>query len=156
MRLARPLLARPVMTGQRQSHVVCGLVSALLLAAPSLAPAEGWNDVKEPDKATALADWTPAQQYKHGREIFQGPQTAIVIADLFGDKLSELGRAHLVVECLKGAKEDASSAVIWAVCGPDAKALDLAKAAAGRCADGTACVAAGRRGRHVCDACPER
>ena len=117
----------------------CALVIAL--AVPSLAQADrDIDDVKEPDKATPLAAWTPAQQWwpnranvsTHGYGSNSG---MLVLADELGDKFSQLGRASLVDRCFEYAKEDTTAAFLWAMCGHDARALDLKKLEAELVAD---------------------
>lgn len=121
------LAVRGLLAARAMQSRVYALVSTLVFAVPSVAAAEDWNNVKEPAKGAALSEWTPAQQYKFGRDIVSGQYAEIVVADLFGDKLSEMGRARVVQECLKNVKADATAVVPWTVCGADAKALDVSK-----------------------------
>jgi hypothetical protein len=51
----------------------------------------------------------------------------VALADELGDRLSQLGRVSLISKCFYHAKEDATAALIWAVCGADVAAVDLAK-----------------------------
>jgi hypothetical protein len=110
---------------------LCAVGLACALGVPSLAMAGKWDDIKKPEKTVSLAEWTPVQQYKFGDDIFNSTRIGrMAEADIFGDKLSQLARAQLVQECLKYAKPDANAAAVWAICGDDAKALDLKKAEA--------------------------
>lgn len=97
----------------------------IALLVPSIAHADA------PDKTTPLASWTPSEQMHDSNEIFNGSLIGrLAAADMFGDKLSVLGRVELVDECFKYAKADGEAAMVWAVCGDDVKALDPAKAEA--------------------------
>ncbi len=70
-------------------------VVAIALVAPSVARADkSIEDVKEPDKTTALSAWTPAQQWMplNTRVSTHGYGSAagmLVLADELGGKLSE-------------------------------------------------------------------
>jgi hypothetical protein len=103
-------------------------------AAAAAAPAntKRIEDVPAPDPKAALSTWTAAQQWmprgKWGSDYgYNNLSGAIALADELGDRLSELGRASLITACFHNAKEDATSALIWAVCGHDVAVLDLAK-----------------------------
>jgi hypothetical protein len=61
---------------------------------------------------------------------------AVALADELGDRLSELGRLSLITKCFEHAKEDATAALIWAVCGNDVAAADLKKLEAELAAEG--------------------
>ncbi len=114
---------------------VC-LVMALL--GPATAMADGAKlSVEKPDAKAAIMGWTPLQQwmpYQHGQSPawtygYGNLAGALLLADELGDKLSELGRASLVSRCFGelSFRVEATSTLIWAMCGPDAKALDLKK-----------------------------
>jgi hypothetical protein len=104
----------------------------LAAAIPSVAMADKWDEVKKPDKTTPIADWTPVQQWKFAQDLFNTNRvSALMYADMMGDKLSELGRAWMLEKCINGGREaNAEATAVWAVCGADAKALDLKKAEA--------------------------
>ncbi len=88
------------------------------------------NDIPDPDAKSPLAAWTPVQQGFGGSWAsygYNGALGALVLADELGDNISQLGRAKLIDVCLEWAKPDASAAAHWALCGPDAEALDPAK-----------------------------
>ncbi|MDQ3340568.1 MAG: hypothetical protein M4D80_35875 [Myxococcota bacterium] len=109
----------------------------MALLAPTLAAAEGEISVEKPDVKAPIMSWTAVQQwmpwrgdssphYDYGYGTLAG---ALLITDELGDKLSELGRATFVDRCFRqnnyGA--NAGSTLVWTLCGPDAKALDLKK-----------------------------
>jgi hypothetical protein len=99
------------------------------------------EDVAAPDPKAALASWTPAQQWmprgKWGSDYGYGNLSgAIALADELGDRLGELGRVSLIAACFQHAKEDATSALIWAICGHDVTVLDLQKVRAELAAEG--------------------
>ena len=81
----------------------------------SLSPVKQWMPV-DGNGGDARIDWG------YGNEAGMA-----LMADELGDKLSEIGRASFVQTCFRGANEDSSSTMRWAICGTDAKALDLKK-----------------------------
>ncbi len=90
------------------------------------------EDVPAPDPKAALSTWTAAQQWMpHGKwgasYGYNNLSGAIALADELGERLSELGRASLIETCFQHAKENATSALIWAICGHDVALLDLQK-----------------------------
>lgn len=107
------------------------LLASLLV--PMVASAEDYP-IKMPEKTAAFASWTAAQQWMpewrddarsdHGYSSNAG---MLLLADELGDKFSELGRASLIQKCFRNADESTKSLAIWAMCGPDVKALDMKK-----------------------------
>ncbi len=88
------------------------------------------EDVAAPDPKAPLATWTAEQQWmpylKWGADYgYVTLAGGVALADELGDRLSQLGRASFVEKCFHNAKDDASSALMWAVCGRDVAALDL-------------------------------
>ena len=111
---------------------------AACLFVPVLAAADAELEVTKPDVKAPLASWTAVQQWTprqgHGTterfEFGYGNLAGTLLwADELGDKLSELGRASLVDMCFgeTNFSADGKSTLIWTLCGPDAKALDLKK-----------------------------
>jgi hypothetical protein len=99
------------------------------------------EDVAAPDAKAALSTWTAAQQWmprgKWGGDYgYNNLSGAIALADELGDRLSELGRASLIAKCFEHAKDDATSALVWSICGSDVAALDLHKLDAELAAEG--------------------
>lgn len=90
------------------------------------------DDTPNPTKVPQQ-DWTPTQQWRafDAMAIQGGMFARLVFADEMGSKLTELGRGSLITEFFRNSTaKDATSAVLWALAGADAKALDLKKAAA--------------------------
>lgn len=99
------------------------------------------DDVKAPEATAALSTWSAAQQWmphgKWGGDYGYGNLSgAVALADELGDRMSELGRLSLITKCFEHAKEDATAALIWAVCGNDVAAADLKKLEAELAAEG--------------------
>ncbi|HEU4733599.1 MAG TPA: hypothetical protein VFT22_37150 [Kofleriaceae bacterium] len=116
-------------------------------ASPSTAASSGpastkrIEDIKPPEPTAALSTWTAAQQWmprgKWGGDYgYSNLSGAIALADELGDRLSQLGRVSLIASCFEHAKEDATSALIWAICGNDVAMVDLKKLAAELAAEG--------------------
>jgi len=110
------------------------LVACLIapVAVPAVASAD--DIVKMPDATTPFASWTAAQQwmpeYNHDARSDYGYSSnagMLLLADELGDKFSELGRASMIQKCFRNASDDTKSLLIWALCGPDVKALDMKK-----------------------------
>src|SRR5688572_9203594 len=109
------------------------VVACAALLAPVVAVADSDLGVEPPDVKAPFASWTPVQQWMpHDRGSdprfaygYGSLAGALLLADELADKLSELGRASLVDRCFgeNNYRADASSTLIWALCGPDAKAL---------------------------------
>jgi hypothetical protein len=114
---------------------VCFVVALLVpvLAAADDAVISGDKpDVKGPIMAwTATQQWMPYEARRSAASDYGYGSLAghMLLADELGDKLSELGRASLVDRCFSETnyQADAKSTLVWALCGPDAKALDLKK-----------------------------
>jgi len=116
----------------KQFSLVC-----FALALPVVASADIELQVTKPDLKAPLMSWTPLQQWSpwdrdssSRSEYGYGNQAAnLLFADELGDKLSELGRASVVDLCFRESQysAEAKSTLNWALCGPDAKALDLKK-----------------------------
>jgi len=88
------------------------------------------DDVKHPDNKAPLSSWTAEQQWMpnlHWGEDYGYGSLAggVALADELGERLSQLGRASLIEKCFHNAKADATSSIVWAVCGRDVAALDL-------------------------------
>ncbi|MFT3697514.1 MAG: hypothetical protein QM831_30505 [Kofleriaceae bacterium] len=95
----------------------------------TLAPSAFAEDDK--DKSVPLDQWSAYDQMHHGDEVFNTSRIGwLSTADMFADKLGVLGRVYLVDACFKYSQTNAESAMAWAVCGDDAKALDVEKAKA--------------------------
>lgn len=99
------------------------------------------DDVKPPEPSAPLSTWTAAQQWaprdKWGGDFgYHSLAGGVALADELGDQLSQLGRISLVDKCFRNLKEDASSAIAWAVCGDDVAAVDLKRAEAELNAEG--------------------
>jgi hypothetical protein len=92
------------------------------------------DSIDPPDKAKALAEWTPGEQF-NSRGRGRGPSAwgysgafgTAVFADEIGDKLSELGRVYFIDSCFEYGEESAKSALAWAICGTDVKAFNQKK-----------------------------
>ena len=122
----------------RLKNLVCA-ASVVTLAASAVGHTNPIESVAAPDKATAVAAWTPAQQYmmvpnnahkpkgapRDAPQEFRSQFAMLVFADEAGDKLSELGRFSVVSSCF--THDEKEHPLLWALCGPDAKALDLKK-----------------------------
>jgi hypothetical protein len=130
--------SRPSSASSAGSRIAsaCALsVTVVLCALPDTAHAnEGrrLSEIKEADKATPLASWTPIQQWlstrrsveRHGYGSNAG---MLVFADELGPNLSELGRVAVIDNCFEYVKSSAEDALMWALCGPDVKAFDAKK-----------------------------
>lgn len=113
-----------------------GLIACVVLMLPVVAAADEITakaEVKAPLQSwTPLQQWTPSQghsgtaRFEHGYGNLAG---TLLWADELADKLSELGRASLVDMCFRETNysPDSKSTLVWALCGADAKALDLKK-----------------------------
>ncbi|HEX3764848.1 MAG TPA: hypothetical protein VHW23_39400 [Kofleriaceae bacterium] len=118
--------------GSEPAPATQGEHTAAPAAAAAPASTKRIEDVPAPDPKAALSTWTAAQQWmphgKWGSDYgYSNLSGAIALADELGERLSELGRASLIAACFRNAKEDATSALLWAVCGHDAAVLDLAR-----------------------------
>jgi hypothetical protein len=101
---------------------------------PALAAAETRKieDVKSPDKGAAMASWSAGEQWwVSGSRVtswgYGSNVGMLVLADELGDKLAETGRISLIDRCFEYGQPDTTSALMWAVCGPDVKAFDMKK-----------------------------
>lgn len=118
------------------------VLCAALTVGPAVAAADrSIDDVKEPDKGSAISTWTPTQQWwpNRGNVSTHGYGSKfgmLVFADEMGDKLSELGRVTLIDRCFEYAQADTSATLLWAICGGDVKAFDERKLGAELKADG--------------------
>jgi hypothetical protein len=83
------------------------------------------RDIAEADQKAPPPTWTPVQQWRGNTQLFHGEFGYATFADELGSKLSQLGRARVVVECFMRAKANATDAIIWAMCGDDVAAVDL-------------------------------
>ncbi|HSD86689.1 MAG TPA: hypothetical protein VLB44_04215 [Kofleriaceae bacterium] len=101
------------------------------VAQPAMAEDDlGLLDVRA-DVGKPMAEWTPVQQWMPRYDGRDGDWVrnwiyAAVMADSLGDKLSQLGRATLLDHCME-AMSAQSHVVMWALCGEDAKAIDIKK-----------------------------
>ena len=130
--------------------------------APATATGKTLAQVARPSGKVAVTAWTPAQQYlREGGWGSYAPEErqrealgygkgfpSLVLADDLGDKLSHLGRLSLIEECFHQVEPTATAAVIWAVCGADVRAVDLARAEAELRAEG---IGAAERKRVLAD-----
>lgn len=80
------------------------------------------------DKKAAWSAYSPLDQFGALSTADIGQVDAAYLTDAFGDKLTQLGRLGFVAQCLGTNANDPS--VMYAMCAPDAAALDLGKLAA--------------------------
>lgn len=123
--------------------IACFAVALSMSLVPAIAKA---GELKEPpDKTAPFASWSPTQQYMLEEGNRGDPRSdygygtlagALLLADELGDKFSESGRITTVQKCFRNANPDTSATLQWALCGPDAKAVDLKKLDAELTADG--------------------
>ena len=137
--------------------IACFAVALSLVLVPAVSIADGWEGSKsdskkkpgegpeQPSKTAPFASWSPAQQgmpvYSNGTNArsewgYANLSGMLLLGDELGYKLSEIGRMSLVDMCFLNAKADSSSTLLWALCGPDSKAVDLKKLDAELTADG--------------------
>ncbi len=105
-------------------------LTALALALiPTIAMADQKiEDLPKADPKAPLASWTPVQQWREGDGMTSShPVKFSLMADELGSRLSELGRARVIQNCLRHAEKLENGALAWSVCRYDVNALDLKK-----------------------------
>jgi hypothetical protein len=86
------------------------------------------SELPKADPKAPLGSWTPVQQWQEGDGITSSdPDPWMLLADELGPKLSELGRARVIQNCLRHAEKLETGAIAWSVCRHDVNALDLKK-----------------------------